>query len=83
MTLRTVACQAPLSMGFYRQEYLSGLPWPPLGDHPDPGIAPTFLMSPALAGSFPLVPPGKPNIFAVTYSKRDFKKTIWLLKGFG
>ena len=47
-----VAHQAPLFMGFSRLEYWSGLPWPPLGDLPDPGIKPTFLMSPALAGGF-------------------------------
>ena len=41
----TVACQAPLSMGFSRQEYWSGLPFPSLGDLPDPGIKPA---SPAL-----------------------------------
>ena len=41
----TVACQAPLSMGFPRQEYWSGLPFPSPGDLPDPGIKP---MSPAL-----------------------------------
>ena len=45
----TVAHQAPLSMGFSRQEYWSGLPWPPPGDLPDPGIKPTSLMSPVLA----------------------------------
>ena len=37
---RTVACQAPLSSGFFRQEYWSGLPFPPPWDHPDPGIKP-------------------------------------------
>ena len=36
----TVAHQAPLSMGFFRQEYWSGLPHPPGGDLPDPGIKP-------------------------------------------
>ena len=41
----TVACQAPLSLGFSRQEYWSGLPFPSLGDLPDPGIKPG---SPAL-----------------------------------
>ena len=41
----TVACQAPLSMGFSRQEYWSGLPFPSPGDLPDPGIEPR---SPAL-----------------------------------
>ena len=39
--------QAPLSMGFSRQEYWSGLPFPTPGDHPDPGIEPASLMSPA------------------------------------
>ena len=44
-----VTCQTPLSMGFSRQEYWSGLPWPPPGDLPEPGIKPA---SPALAGGF-------------------------------
>uniref|UniRef100_G3N0Q5 LY6/PLAUR domain containing 6 n=1 Tax=Bos taurus TaxID=9913 RepID=G3N0Q5_BOVIN len=47
--LETVAQQAPLSMGFSRQEYWSGLPCPPPGDLPDPGIEPESLTSPALA----------------------------------
>ena len=57
-TLWTVAHQGPLSIGFFRQEYWSGLSRPPSGDHPNPWIKP---VSPALAGgSLPLVPPGKP-----------------------
>ena len=48
----TVACQAPLSKGFFRQEYWSGLPYPPPGEFPDPGIKLVFLLSPALAGRF-------------------------------
>ena len=48
----TVACQAPLSMGFSRQEYWSGLPCPPQGNLPHPGIESTSLMSPALVGQF-------------------------------
>ena len=48
-TLWTVADQAPLSTGFSRQEYWSGLPCPPPGDVPDPGIEPA---SPVLAGRF-------------------------------
>ena len=48
----TVACQAPLSIGFSRQEYWSELPFSPPGDFPNPGIEPTPLMSPALAGGF-------------------------------
>ena len=50
-TLWTVACQAPLSMGFSKQEYWSRLPWPTPGDLPDPGIKPASLRSPTLAGS--------------------------------
>ena len=45
----TVACQAPLPMGFSRQEYWSGLPFPSPGDLPDPGMQPS---SSALAGGF-------------------------------
>ena len=52
MTPWTVALQAPLSMGFSRQEYWSGLPCPPPGDLPNPGVKPTSLMSPALEGRF-------------------------------
>ena len=58
----TVAYQAPLSMGFSRQEYWSGLPCPPPGGLPDPGIKSRSLMSPALAdGFFTTEPPGKPS----------------------
>ena len=65
-TPRTVACQTPLSMAFSRQEFWSGLLCPPSGDLPDPGIEPTSLMSPPLAGRFfPLAPPGKPSDFEV------------------
>ena len=45
-------CQAPLSMGFLRQEYWRGLPFPTPGDLPNPGIEPASLESPALAGRF-------------------------------
>ena len=48
----TVGRQSPLSMGFSRQEYWSGLPFPSPGNLPDPGIKPAFLLSPALAGGF-------------------------------
>ena len=55
----TVARQAPLSMGLYRQEYWNGLLFPSLGDLHDPGIEPT---SPTLAsGLFTTEPPGKPR----------------------
>ena len=64
VTPRTVARQPPLSMGFSRQEHWSGLLCPPPGGLPDPGIKPTSLPPPSLAGgggrggSLPLVPPG-------------------------
>ena len=45
-------CSPPLSMGFSRQEYWSGLPCPPPGDLPNPGIKPESLISPALAAGF-------------------------------
>ena len=48
--LRTVAHQAPLTVGFSRQEYWSRLPCPPPGDLPNPGTEPLSVMSPALAG---------------------------------
>jgi len=51
-TLRTVASQALLSLGFSRQEYRSGLPCPPPGDLPNPVTEPKSPMSPALAGGF-------------------------------
>ena len=54
----TVAYQAPPAMGFSRQEYWSGVPFPSPGDLPDPGIKPG---SPALqADALPSEPPGKP-----------------------
>ena len=62
-SLWTAACQALLSLGISRQEYWSGMPFPPPGDLPSPGTEPTSLTSPALAGSsLPLVPPGKPQV---------------------
>ena len=51
-TLWMVACQALLSVRFFRQEYWSGFPYLPPGDLPDPGIEPTSFMSPTLAGRF-------------------------------
>ena len=88
----TVACQAPLSMWFPRQECCSGLPFPPPGDLSDPGIESTaFLVSPALAGGFfTTAPPGKPlgtigglkcrsNIIILTFPFvfRVFKVLCW------
>ena len=62
----TVVLQAPLFMGFSKQEYWSGLPCPPPGDLPRPGIEP---VSPALQlDSYPTEPPGKP-LFALCFSQ--------------
>ena len=55
MTPWTVACQAPLSMGFFRQEYWTGLPFPSPGDLSDPGI------EPAQVDPLPAEPQGKPK----------------------
>ena len=68
----TVTYQAPLSMGFSRQECWSGLPFLSLGDLPDPGIEPG---SPALqADTLPFEPPGKPiDKMVVSYSFLDSK----------
>ena len=60
MTPWTVTHQATLSVGFPRQEYWNGLPFPSPGGLPDPGIEPE---SPALAGDlFTTEPPGKPPL---------------------
>ena len=62
---------SPLSMGFSRQGYWSGLPCPPLGERADPGIEPMSLTSNLhwQAGSLLLVPPGKPH-FVIVLSYR-------------
>ena len=57
----SVACEAPLSMGFSRQEHWSGLPFPLPGDLSDSGIKPGSPASPSLAGGFfATAPLGKP-----------------------
>ena len=59
----TVACLAPLSRGFSRQEYWSGLPCPPPGDLPDPGMNTHLLrLLHWQVGSLLLAPPGKPTL---------------------
>ena len=66
-TLWTVALQAPLSMGFPRQEYWSELPLPPLGIFPTQGLNPHVLCFLYWqADSLPLVPPGKP-LYSIIY----------------
>ena len=67
-TPQRVARQAPLSIGFSRQEYWSGLPFPPPGALPDPGIEPVSLASPALAGRFfTTALLGKPKLVVSVY----------------
>ena len=58
VTLWTVARQVPLSMGFPMQEYWSGLPFPPLGNLPDPGIKSVSCIA---SGFFSAEPLGKPS----------------------
>ena len=68
VTLWTVACQALLSMGFSRQKYWSGLPFPSPRNLPDPGIEPA---SPALAGRFFTPEPlGKPLLCSIHLKKK-------------
>ena len=79
-TLWTVGHQAPASMGFPRQEYWSGLPFPSPGDLPDPGIEPG---SPALqADALTSEPPGKPLSKTVNkhFHYRKKKKCKYLKK---
>ena len=72
-TLWTVACQAPLSMGFPRQEYWRGLPFPSPGDLPDPRMEPISSANPALQeGSLPLSHQGNTprSLIIVSHIKR-------------
>ena len=63
MTSWTIACQAPLSLGFSQEEELSRLPFPPPGDLPFPGIEPMSLASLVLTGRFFTSEPlGKPSL---------------------
>ena len=74
----TIALQAPLSMGFSRKEYWSGMPCPPAGDHPDPGIEPVSPMSPALQkDSLPLSNWGSPHKPICSINKWPEGKSIF------
>ena len=67
----TVSHQAPLSMGFPRQEDWSGLPFPPPGDLPDPEVEPASLAFPALTGGFfTTAPLLKPCMYVYTEAKK-------------
>ena len=72
----TVAHQAPLSIGFSRQEYWSGLPCPPPGDLPNPGIKPASLISPVLAGRFFTTSAIWEAVLGILQQKK--KKKAWL-----
>ena len=80
---------SPLSMGFSRQEYWSGLPFPTPGDLPDPGIEPVSLSSPALVGRFfTTVPPEKYYLTIIYHvhallKSRNVKFTHWRLRNKG
>ena len=77
MTPWTVAHQVPLSMGFSRQEYQSGLPCPPPGDLPDPGSELVFPVSPALwADSFTVeyLTPNRMRMILFPYLKKKNNK---------
>ena len=81
----TVARQAPLSMGFSRQEYCGGLAWPSPGDLPNPGIE---SRSPTLqVGSLSSEPPGgfQPNLEGVSSGQTSPRKWClsWLISGGG
>ena len=77
VTLWIVAHQALLSMGFPRQEHWSGLPCPPPGDLPDPGIKPESPVSPALAGRFfTTAPPGSILFLAMPHGMQDLSSPI-------
>ena len=68
---------APLSMGFSRQEYWSGLSRPPPGDLPSLGIEPTSLKSLALAGSsLPPAPPEMSYVYKYTYTSYIYYQVI-------
>ena len=63
----SAACQGPLSIGFPRQEHWSGLPFPPPGDLPDPGIQPASPVIPAFSGGFFTT---EPPIWSNKYPKK-------------
>ena len=82
MTLWTVARQDPLSIGFPRQEHWSGLPFPPQGDLPDPGVEPvSHVASAPQADSSPLSHWGSPISGNKKFSTTQ-EKAMSLCKGF-
>ena len=87
VTVWTIVLQAPLSMGFSRQEYWSGLSCPPPRNLPDPGIEPTSALA---GGFFTSEPPGKPRqcpsldgVQKRKHVSRNWKKTSFFCGGEG
>ena len=80
MTLWTIAYQAPLSMGFPRQEYWSELPFPSPGGLPNSGITPASLMSLALQIELLLWPLEKREKAMATHSSTHAWKIPWMEK---
>ena len=76
--LRTIAHQAPLSIGFSMQEYWSGLTLPTLGNLPHPGIEPTSPVTPALARRFFTIE--RPEKLQVLNTYALLPRGNWLLK---
>ena len=78
VTSWTIACEALLSMGFSRQEYWSGLPFPSPGDLPNPGMEPEYLVKkPLISVSSILtsIPPAKTRVFGMTFSSVQFSRS--------
>ena len=74
----TVACQAPLSMEFPKQEYWSGLPFPSPGDLPDPGIEPGFPVF--KVNSLPLSHLGSPDKLLSCWSSFSQQDSLFFFK---
>jgi len=76
----TIACQAPLSVQFSRQEYWNGLSFPSAGDLPDSGIEPASYVSPALAGGFfTTAPSGKPKCILPGEIRQSEKASYYMI----
>ena len=73
----TVVRQVPFSMGFSRQEYWRGLPFPTSGALPDPGIKPTYPESPALAGRFFFITSELTNNVVRVSGEQQRDSAIW------
>ena len=79
VTLWTVAQQVPLTMGFSRQEYWSGLPFPSSGNLPYSGIEPG---SPILQAVFTTAPSGKAYVFNITFCNFYLAWVLWIFNAF-